>query len=116
MRLHRLPYSCYARYVQAAIELAGVPCEIIDVPYGDREQLARLTSGYILVPVLERDDGSVLTDSRAIMVTLLREDARLAGLVPAADAGPIWAYADWANSTLATRLRTRIGAAVPSCA
>ena len=100
MRLHRLAYSPYARYVQAAIELAKAPCEIVDVSYGDREALARLAAGYIMVPVLERDDGSVLTDSHVIMTTLVREDARFAQLVPKADAGPIWAYADWAGSTL----------------
>jgi glutathione S-transferase len=100
MRLHRFPYSCYARYVQAALDLAGVPCEIVDVPFGDRGQLAALTRGYIQVPVLEKDDGAVLTDSRRILETLVREDARLASLVPVGEAGPVWAYADWIMSTV----------------
>ena len=59
MKLHRFAYSCYARFAQAVVELAGVPCEIIEVPFGDREALAKLTRGYIQVPVLERDDGTV---------------------------------------------------------
>ena len=45
MKLYRFAHSPYARYVQAAIELADVPCEVIDVRYGDREELARLTGG-----------------------------------------------------------------------
>src|SRR4051812_7730035 len=100
MRLHRFAYSCYARFVQAAIGLVGVPCEIVEVPYGDRDELARLTGGWIQVPVVETDDGAVLTDSRRIMTTLCAGDGRFAALVPAADAGPIWAYVDWAQGAL----------------
>ncbi len=100
MKLYRFPYSCYARYVQAAFDLAGAAYEIVDVPFAARDELARITGGYILVPVVVRDDGSVLTDSRHILATLVREDARFAALVPPADAGPIWAYADWINTGL----------------
>ncbi len=100
MRLFRFPYSCYARYVQAAIELVGAPCDVFDVPYGDRDELARLTGGSIQVPVVVTDDGAVLTDSRRIMATLVARDPRFAGLVPAAEAGPIAAYVDWALGAL----------------
>jgi len=100
MRLYRFNYSPYARFVQAAIELAGVPCDVIDVPYGDRDELATLTGGTIQVPVLVGDDGTVLTDSRRIMTALVAGDPRFAGLVPAALAGPIWAYVDWAGNVL----------------
>lgn len=100
MRLYRFPYSCYARYVQASIELAKVPCEIVDVPFGDRNELAILTGGSILVPVVVLDDGTVLKDSHHIMTVLTRDDPRFGSLVPEADAGPIWAYADWACSLL----------------
>ncbi len=100
MRLFRFPYSCYARYVQAAIELVGAPCDVVDVPYGDRDELARLTGGSIQVPVVVTDDGAVLTDSRRIMATLVARDPRFAGLVPAAEAGPIAAYVDWALGAL----------------
>ena len=57
MRLHRLDYSCYARFVQSTLDLAKVPFELVDVRYGDRDALATLTGGYIQVPVLELDDG-----------------------------------------------------------
>jgi glutathione S-transferase len=100
MRLHRFPTSGYSRYVQAALDLARVEYTLIDVPFGNREELARLTGGYIKVPVLEKDDGSVLKDSKHILQTLLRDDARFAPLVPPAEAGPIWAYADWVASDL----------------
>ena len=66
MRLHRLDYSCYARFVQATLELAKVPFELVDVRYGDREELAKLTGGYIQVPVLELDDGTAIVDSRRV--------------------------------------------------
>lgn len=98
MQLHRFEYSCYARFVQSVIELAGVPCELVDVAFGDRDALATLTGGYIQVPVLVTDGGAVLTDSRRIVETLVRDDARFAPLVPAAHAGPIWAYVDWMAS------------------
>ncbi len=97
MRLYRFPHSCYARFVQAAIELVGARCTIVDVAYGDRDELATLTGGSIQVPALVTDDGAVLTDSRHIMTTLCATDPRFAALVPVADAGPVWAYVDWAQ-------------------
>jgi glutathione S-transferase len=100
MRLHRFAYSPYARFVQATIDLAGASCAIVDVPFGDRDELARLTNGYIMVPVVELDDGTVVTDSRRIVETLVRDDARFASLLPAADAAAIWAYVDWAGGQL----------------
>jgi glutathione S-transferase len=100
MRLHRFAYSPYARFVQATIELAGASCAVVDVPFGDRDELARLTGGYIMVPVVELDDGTVVTDSRRIVETLVRTDTRFAPLAPAAEAAAIWAYVDWAGGQL----------------
>jgi glutathione S-transferase len=97
MRLHRLDYSCYARFVQATLELVKVPFELVDVRYGDREELAKLTGGYIQVPVLELDDGTPIVDSRRIALHLARTDERVARLVPDADAALVWAYVDFAN-------------------
>src|SRR6185436_4467155 len=99
MRLYRFPQSCYARFVQAALDLARVPHEVIDVPFGDREELAKITGGYIQVPVVVTDDGAVLRDSRHILMTLAAEDSRVGALVPAADAAPVWAYVDWVQTT-----------------
>ena len=100
MKLYRFVHSCYARFVQAAIGLTGAACEVIDVPYGDRDELATLTGGWIQVPVLVTDDGAVLTDSRRIMTTLCATDPRFAALVPPADAAAVWAYVDWAQGAL----------------
>ncbi len=90
--LHRLPYSPYARKVQRLLEVLGVPFRMVDVAYGDRENLARLTGGYIYVPVLETDNGQVITESRTICAWLLAQTPN--DLVPVGLEGPIWAYHD----------------------
>jgi glutathione S-transferase len=99
MKLYRFRYSPYARKVQMLLDLIGQPYTCVDVPYGDRNELATLTGGYIYVPVLVDDDGSVTVESRVICEKLLTGDARRR-LVPAPLAGPIWAYADFADGPL----------------
>lgn len=93
MKLYRFRYSPYAREVQMLLEWIGVAHEVIDVPYGDREALAKLTGGYVYVPVLELDDGRVIVESRAICERLL-ELPGASQLVPAPLDGAIWAYRD----------------------
>lgn len=93
MRLYRFRYSPYARKVQMLLELAGIAHDVIEVRYGDREELARLTGGYIHVPVLVLDDGTVVTESRAICERIVaRPDAR--HLVPPALDAATWAFGD----------------------
>jgi glutathione S-transferase len=93
MRLYRFHHSPYARKVQILLEVAGIPHEVVEVRYGDREELARLTGGYIHVPVLVDDDGSVVIESRAICERLVaRREAR--GLVPTAFDAAVWAFCD----------------------
>lgn len=99
MRLHRLRYSPYARKVQLLLEMLPVPHEVVEVPYGNREELARLTGGYIYVPVLELDDGRVMTESRDICEHLLAR-AEAARLVPSPLEGPIWAFHDYVDGPL----------------
>lgn len=93
MKLHRFRYSPYARKVQRLLELAGIPHQVVDVPYGNREELARLTGGYIYVPVLELPDGRVITESRRICQHLI-EDPRASGFVPPGQEAAVWAYCD----------------------
>jgi glutathione S-transferase len=93
MRLYRFRYSPYARKVQALLEVAGIAHEVIEVRYGEREELARLTGGYIHVPVLVDDDGTVVVESRAICERLVARPAARA-LVPAALDAAIWAFCD----------------------
>jgi glutathione S-transferase len=99
MKLFRFDYSPYARKVQMLLDLLGQRHELIDVPYGDRTELATLTGGYIYVPVLVEDDGHVITESRPICERLLRGEAGRA-LVPSPLDGPIWAYSDWCDGPL----------------
>src|SRR5688572_30675112 len=71
MKLYRFRYSPYARKLQMLLDLLGKPYELSEVPYGDRSELASVTGGYIYVPVLVDDDGSVLVESRDIAEKLL---------------------------------------------
>ena len=99
MKLYRFRYSAYARKVQMLLGLLGRRHELIEVKYGDRTALAELTGGYIYVPVLVDDDGSVHVESRQICEHLLRGEAG-GGLVPSPLEGPIWAYADFCDGPL----------------
>jgi glutathione S-transferase len=99
MKLYRFRYSPYARKVQMLLDLLGKTYELVEVPYSDRTEIATVTGGYIYVPVLVEDDGRVSVESRDICQKLLSgpDGARL---VPAADQGPIWAYADFCDGPL----------------
>lgn len=99
MRIHRLRYSPYARKVQILAELAGIPHTVVDVPYGDREALAKLTGGYIFVPVLELEGGAVIVDSRAICEHLLSL-GQASRLVPEGLEAAAWGYHDFADGPL----------------
>ncbi len=99
MKLYRFNYSPYARKVQTLLELLGRPYVAVDVPFSDRNELAALTGGYIQVPVIVDDDGTVVCDSPRICAHLLQGEAG-AELVPPALAGPIWAYHDWCDNLL----------------
>jgi glutathione S-transferase len=99
MKLYRFRYSPYARKVQMLLELMGEPHQIIEVPYADRGELARLTGGYIYVPVWVASDGTVTVESRRITELLLSGDAARA-LTPSPFEGPIWAYADFCDGPL----------------
>jgi glutathione S-transferase len=99
MKLYRLNYSPYALKVQMLLDLLGAKYELVDVEYGDRSELAKVTGGYIYVPVLVDDDGSVVTESRRICERLLERPGG-ERLVPKPFEGPIWAYADYCDGPL----------------
>jgi glutathione S-transferase len=99
MKLYRFRYSPYARKVQMILDLLGAKYELIEVAYGERQELARLTGGYVYVPVLVDDEGKAIVESRAICERLLGGSAG-ARLVPAPLEGPIWAYADFVDGAL----------------
>lgn len=81
------------------LELMGRRHEVIEVRYSDRSELARLTGGYIYVPVLVDDDGRVIVESRAMTEHLLTGEAARR-LTPEPLEGPIWAYADFCDGPL----------------
>jgi glutathione S-transferase len=99
MKLYRLRYSPYARKVQAVLDLTGARHEIIEVPYQNRDELAALTGGHVMVPVLVDDDGTVVVESRVICERLVSRGLGKR-LVPSPLQGPIWAYHDYADGPL----------------
>jgi glutathione S-transferase len=99
MKLYRFRYSPYARKVQMLLDLMGRPYELVEVPYGDRTEIATVTGGHILVPVLVTDDGQVIVESRDICEALLTGKAS-AELVPSPFQAAVWAYADFCDGPL----------------
>jgi glutathione S-transferase len=99
MKLYRFRTSPYAHKVQIVLDLMGASYELVDVAYGDRDELALLTGGYIHVPVLVDDAGAVIEDSRVICERLLASPAG-ARLLPSPWEGPISAYADFIEGAL----------------
>jgi glutathione S-transferase len=98
MKLYRFRYSPYARKVQMLLDLLGRSYDLIEVRYGDRDELATLTGGYIYVPVLVDDAGLVTVESRAICEALLNDAGTT--LVPSPLEGPIWGYHDFCDGPL----------------
>jgi glutathione S-transferase len=98
-KLFRFRYSPYARKVQMLLDLMGTPYETVEVPYGSREELARLTGGYIEVPVLVDQGGAVLVQSRDICAALVRRPEGARFVPPDYEAG-VWAYNDFAEGPL----------------
>jgi maleylpyruvate isomerase len=66
MRLHAIPHSTNVHRVALALKLKGQDAEVVQHAVGDRSTV-RAISGQDLVPVLETDDGAVLTDSMPIV-------------------------------------------------
>ena len=99
MKLYRFRHSPFARKVQTVLDLLRLPYDVVDVAYGERNELAELTNGYVYVPVLVEDEGEVIVDSREICRRLLLRP-HAGWLVPSPLEGPIWAYADFADGVL----------------
>jgi glutathione S-transferase len=99
MKLFRFRYSPYARKVQMVLDLLDARYELVEVPYSDRNEIARTTGGYIYVPVLVDDGGEVIVESRDIC-EYLTASGKGAALVPSPLEGPIWAYHDFADGPL----------------
>ncbi len=74
MKLYRFSYSPYARKVQTLLELLGRPYVAVDVPYSDRNELAR--------------SRAVTSTCRSSWMTTARWCAIRPGSVPAPAGGP----------------------------
>ncbi|WP_445149253.1 glutathione S-transferase family protein [Baekduia sp. Peel2402] len=72
MRLHAIPHSTNVHRVQIALALKGLDAELVQHAVADRSAI-RALSGQDLVPVLETDEGEILTDSMPIVAWI---DAR----------------------------------------
>jgi glutathione S-transferase len=99
MKLYRFRYSPFARKVQMVLDLLGRRYQLVEVPYSDRDEIARVTGGHIYVPVLVGDDGRVTVESRQICELLLADESAR-WLAPEPLEGPIWAYADFVDGPL----------------
>ncbi len=107
MKLYRFSYSNYCRKVPMALDLLGRKYELVDVPYGERSELLRV-SGALTVPVLVEDgvSGSSFAGTHKVIADSRRICAHLAAgpggelLVPPALAGPVWAYAEFCDGAL----------------
>src|ERR1044071_5598183 len=81
------------------LDLIGSPYETVEGPYGSREELARLTGGYIEVPGLVDEGGAVVVQARDICAPLVRRP-KGARLAPAPLEAAVWAYNDFAEGPL----------------
>lgn len=83
MRIHAIPFSTNVQRVALALGLKGVAVdEWVRHDPDDRAQI-RAVSGQDLVPVLETDDGRVLTDSMPIVQWIDETWPDVAPLYPA---------------------------------
>lgn len=99
MKLYRFRYSPFARKVQTVLDLLKLEYQQVEVRYSERDELAALTGGYILVPVLALEDGTVLTESRDICAYLVARPGA-EWLVPRALEGAVWGYTDFSDGPL----------------
>jgi glutathione S-transferase len=88
MKLYQFAYSPYAAKVRKYLELQRRTYDVVEVPYMERDEVARL-SGQIVLPVLV-DGATVIADSARIT-------AYLDG--PIRDASAV-VYEQWADSIL----------------
>src|SRR5512139_2621440 len=68
MKLYQFAYSPYAAKVRKYLELTRKTFEVVEVPYMDRQEVAKL-SGQIVLPVLV-DGATVVADSARITAYL----------------------------------------------
>jgi glutathione S-transferase len=97
MKLFQFAYSPYAAKVRKCLELKGLACTLVEVPYLDRREVAELSGGVIVVPILA-DGDTVVCDSPRITAYL---DERYAlSLRPGPHAATAVVFEGWADHVL----------------
>lgn len=89
--------ACGSAIVEAALALANLPYEVEEIDYGElgpAQDRLRALNPLCQVPTLVMPDGSVMTESAA-MVLHIADRAPEAGLVPAADDPSRPAFLRW---------------------
>lgn len=97
MKLFQFPYSPYAAKVRKCLELKGLAHELVDVPYLDRREVAELTGGIIMLPVLA-DGTTIVCDSPRITDYLDQRHAP--SLRPAPLLAAATVFEGWADQVL----------------
>ena len=104
MKLFQFAYSPYAAKVRKCLELKGLAHELVEVPYLDRQEVAQLTGGIIVLPVLA-DGDQVICDSPRITDHLDRHYAPTLRPPPLGAAGAVFeSWCDQVFEDVAFRL------------
>ena len=97
MKLFQFAYSPYAAKVRKCLELKGLGFEVVEVPYLDRREVARLTGGIIMTPILA-DGDQVVCDSPRITEYLDQRYAPSLRPPPLGAAAAV--FESWSDSVL----------------
>lgn len=97
MKPFQFVYSPYAAKVRKYLELKGLPCEMVEVPYLDRRELAALTGGVVTEPVLSDGETVVWESAR---ITAYLDERCPPSLRPARLGAATSVFEAWADTVL----------------
>jgi glutathione S-transferase len=97
VKLFQFVYSPYVAKVRKCLELKGLACEFVEVPYLDRREVAALTGGVVTVPVLA-DGDTVVWESARITAYLDARHPHSLRLAPLGAAAAV--FEGWADNVL----------------
>jgi glutathione S-transferase len=97
MKLFQFAYSPYAAKVRKCLELKSLACEYVEVPYLDRREVAELSGGIIMIPILT-DGKTVVCDSPRITAYL--DERYPASLRPEPLGAAATVFEAWADHVL----------------
>ncbi len=97
LKVFRFNYSPYCLKVEKLFDLIKLPYERVPVPYLNRESLAAMTNGYIMVPVVQDERGKVITESKDICEHFVKLHPEKK-MVPEGLEAVTWAFHDWCDN------------------